>query len=78
MSYKYYQTTLDNAIRYRLNLLNIDKDISEHRRNSCKDDLEKISQKVWSIISSNKSDDDKVKALQQCILEMNVAQTGIP
>lgn len=78
MSYKYYQNTLDNSIRYRLNMLDIDKEISNSRRNSCKDELQKIANRVWAIVASSKSDDDKVKALQECIYKMNLEQTGVP
>ena len=78
MSYKYYQNTLENSIQYRLKMLDIDKDILPHRCNSCKDELRLMEERVHKIVQTSDSDENKVKALQQCIYEMNLAQTGVP
>ena len=78
MSYKYYQNTLDNSIQYRLKMLDIDKDISPHRRNSCKDELRQMEERVYKIVQTRDSDENKVKALQQCIFKMNLEQIGVP
>ena len=77
MSYKYYQKTLEDSIQYRIRRLDVDTDISNDLRKSCKDDLSNMQAKVQTIITGSTSNDDKVKALQACILEMNVGQIGI-
>ena len=69
--------TVYSAISYRRELLRVDKAVSQMRREALEADLGSMRRTVAEIVSSVRTDAEKISALEGCIRRMNVEQIGL-